>query len=134
HWCRFLEAAISEQGALTRPRWLILHQASLDDVRAALEWAFAPGGDEKLGARLTVAAVTFGIQLSLVDEFKKRTERALAAVRRFAEPEPDLEMRLSAALGNLQVRTADSAENVGATMARVSALARESAVPQATIW
>jgi hypothetical protein len=78
--------------------------------------------------------VTFGIQLSLVDEFKKRTERALAAVRRFTEPEPDLEMRLSTALGNLQVRTADSAEDVGATMARVGALARESGVPQNTIW
>jgi predicted ATPase/DNA-binding winged helix-turn-helix (wHTH) protein len=134
HWCRFLEAAIREHGSLTRPRWLSLHQSSLDDVRAALEWAFDPGGDEKLGARLTVAAVTFGIQLSLVDEFKKRTERALAAVRRFTEPEPDLEMRLGAALGNLQVRTADSAENVGATMARVGALARESGVPHATIW
>jgi predicted ATPase/DNA-binding winged helix-turn-helix (wHTH) protein len=134
HWCESLEALIHDHASLSRARWLTLHQASLDDVRAALEWSFGPQGSERLGARLTVAAVTFGIHLSLVDEFKNRTSLALAAVRRFATPDPDLEVRLGIALNVLHTRTADSAEVVRATMERAVALAKESGSSQNTIW
>lgn len=134
HWRNFLEAAIRDYVSLTRTRWMTLHQSSIDDVRAALEWAFGPQGDERLGARLTVAAVTFGFQLALIDEFKKRIELALSAVRRFTEPDVDLEVRLEVALDNIHVRTGESAEIVGASMERMVVLAKESNAPQSTIW
>ena len=130
----FLESAIRDYVTLTRARWLALHQSSIDDIRAALEWAFGVGRDEKLGATLTVAAVTFGFQLSLIDEFKKRTEVALAAARRLAVPVPDLEVRLTLALTNIYMRTAESVDAIGATMDRVVALTKESGVAQNIIW
>lgn len=134
YWCRYLEAAIHKEVSLTRAQWLTLHQSSIGDVRAALEWAFDAGGDERLGAQLTMAAVAFGFQLSLIDEFKARTAFALSVVQRFKEPDPDLEVRLSVALSILRVRTAESAEAAGAKMERVVALAKESGVAQNTIW
>jgi predicted ATPase/DNA-binding winged helix-turn-helix (wHTH) protein len=134
HWCRYLEAAIHKEVSLTRAQWLTLHQSSIGDVRAALEWAFDTGGDERLGAHLTMAAVAFGFQLSLIDEFKARTALALSVVQRFADPDPDLEVRLSVALSILRVRTAESAEATGGKMERVVALAKESGVAQNTIW
>lgn len=134
HWCRYLEAVVHKEESLTRAQWLSLHQSSIGDVRAALEWAFDAGGDERLGARLTMAAVAFGFQLSLIDEFKARTALALSVVQRFKDPDPDLEVRLSVALSILGVRTAESAEATGARMERVVALARQSGVAQNTIW
>jgi predicted ATPase/DNA-binding winged helix-turn-helix (wHTH) protein len=134
HWCRYLEAAIHKELSLTRAQWLTLHRSSIGDIRAALEWAFDAGGDARLGAHLTMAAVAFGFQLSLIDEFKARTALALSAVQRFAVPDPDLEVRLSVALSILRVRTAESAEATGAQMERVVALAKESGVVQNTIW
>jgi predicted ATPase len=134
HWCRYLEAVMRKEVSLTRAQWLTLHQASIGDVRAALDWAFEAGGDERLGAQLTMAAVAFGFQLSLIDEFKSRTALALSVVQRFEVPDPDLEVRLSVALSILRGRTAESAEAIGAKMERVVALAKESGVAQNTIW
>jgi predicted ATPase/DNA-binding winged helix-turn-helix (wHTH) protein len=134
HWCRHLEAATQNVVSLTRAQWLALHQSSIGDVRAALEWAFNTDGDERLGARLTMAAVAFGFQLSLIDEFKARTALALSVVQRFAEPDPNLEVRLSVALRILRVRTAESLDAIGAKMERVDTLTHESAETQNTIW
>ncbi len=134
HWCAYMETAIRDYVSLTRVRWLAMHQSSIDDIRAALDWAFDPGGDEKLGARLTVAAVTFGFQLSLIDEFRMRAQQALAAVRRIADPDPDLEVRLHVALENLNVRTTGQDATILESMERAVALARQSSVPQSTIW
>ncbi len=134
HWCESLEALIHDHASPSRASMADATPGFFDDVRAALEWSFGPQGSERLGARLTVAAVTFGIHLSLVDEFKNRTSLALAAVRRFATPDPDLEVRLGIALNVLHTRTADSAEVVRATMERAVALAKESGSSQNTIW
>jgi predicted ATPase/DNA-binding winged helix-turn-helix (wHTH) protein len=134
YWCRHLEAATTNVVSLTRAQWLALHQASIGDVRAALEWAFNTDGDERLGARLTMAAVAFGFQLSLIDEFKARTALALSVMQRLADPDPNLEVRLSVALSILRVRTAESVEGTRPNLERVDALTREGAVTQNTIW
>lgn len=134
YFCDFLTATTRNYITLSRSHWLALHQSSMDDIRAALEWAFGANGDEPLGVNLTVAAVTFGFQLSLIDEFKKRIEAALAAARRFDVPAPDLEARLTLALTNLQMRTGERVEGLDATMDRVVALTRESGVTQNIIW
>ncbi|MET0291580.1 MAG: winged helix-turn-helix domain-containing protein [Steroidobacteraceae bacterium] len=132
--CRFMEDAVRDYVTLTRSQWLALHRSSIDDVRSALEWSFGEEGDERLGARLTVAAVTFGFQLSLIDEFKARVERALEAVRRFEPPDPELDVRLTLARTNLRIRTADKDDELGAEVARVVMLTRESGAPRDLIW
>ncbi|HEY9348392.1 MAG TPA: winged helix-turn-helix domain-containing protein [Inquilinus sp.] len=50
----------------------------IDDVRAALDWAFSADGDRSIGVSLTVAAIGLWTHLSLWDECRLCIERALA--------------------------------------------------------
>lgn len=68
-WCRYAAA-----------EWLADHARVMDDLHAALRWAFSPQGDSALGVALTVAAVPVWFQLSLVDECLSWVERALAVL------------------------------------------------------
>jgi predicted ATPase/DNA-binding winged helix-turn-helix (wHTH) protein len=85
----------------TRPtaEWLEDYRHWIDNVRAALDWAFSPSGDASIGVALTATAVPLWFQLSLMVECRGRVERALAGL----EPGPPLgarrEMQLYAALG-----------------------------------
>jgi predicted ATPase/DNA-binding winged helix-turn-helix (wHTH) protein len=132
--CGFLQRAVLDATTLLRSHWLRLHQSSIEDVRAALEWAFKSGGDDLLGVQLTIAAGTFGFQLALIDEFLKWTETALAAVRRMSAPEPELEVKLAIALSVLRNRMADPPGAVDTDIERMIALTREGGVPQNIIW
>ena len=59
----------AEAGWENRPPedWLADYGRCLDDVRAALNWAFSDGGDADLGAALAAVSVPFWIRLSFVD-------------------------------------------------------------------
>ena len=50
----------------------------LDNVRAALDWAFSPDGDAEIGAMLTAAFAPIWQSLSLMGECRDRVERMLA--------------------------------------------------------
>lgn len=65
----------------TRPPedWLADYGPSIDDVRAALNWALSDAGDADLGTALTAVSVPFWIHLSLVDRCRHNTDRALRA-------------------------------------------------------
>src|SRR5262249_15274323 len=47
----------------------------LDNVRAALDWAFSPESDAEIGARLTAAFAPIWQSLSLMGECRERVER-----------------------------------------------------------
>ena len=93
----------AEAEAETRPtdEWLADYGPRIDNVRAALDWAFSPGGDASIGVALTAAAVPLWMQLSLMDECRGRVEQALAAIARRSEPDARREMKLYAALGGI---------------------------------
>jgi predicted ATPase/DNA-binding winged helix-turn-helix (wHTH) protein len=88
---------------------LTLYRRRIDNIRAALEWAFSPGGDATLGIALTAAAVPLWVQLSLLDECRERVERAISVTS--AQPSPDAycEMKLWAALGLSSLQTKNPA-------------------------
>ena len=71
----------AEAEAETRPtdEWLADYGPRIDNVRAALDWAFSPKGDASIGVALTAAAVPLWMHLSLLDECRSRAEQALAA-------------------------------------------------------
>jgi len=71
----------------------------LDNVRAALDWAFSPEGDPQIGVALTVAAVPLWVQVSLLGECRERAERALARLNPSACRDRRREMQLHAAMG-----------------------------------
>src|SRR5262249_34319745 len=56
---------------------LAAYSHHLENIRAALEWAFAQGGDTKLGVQLTIAAIPLWILLSLMQECRRGARRAL---------------------------------------------------------
>ncbi len=85
----------------TRPasEWLAAFGRRIDNLRAALDWAFSPTGDAAIGVALTIAAVPLWVQLSLVQECRARVERALASLVPEAGLSARQEMKLYAALG-----------------------------------
>jgi predicted ATPase len=68
-------------------------------LRTALDWAFSPEGDARIGVALTVAAVPLWIHLSLLGECQARVERALAHLDGDRPETARQRMRLSAGLG-----------------------------------
>lgn len=71
----------------------------IDNIRAALDWAFSESGDIAIGVALTAACGPVWLHLSLMTECRERTEWAL----RHARGDPDLDsrarMQLALALG-----------------------------------
>lgn len=89
-----LAQADAELERRSMPDWLSYFSRQLHDVRAALDWAFAPNGDAALGVRLTLAAAPVWMRLVRFEEAVRRMETALGV----AEPQSAEEMALEIAL------------------------------------
>jgi predicted ATPase len=92
------EQAEPEWEARPTAEWLGDYGRQIDNLRAALDWAFSPGGDPSIGVALTAAAVPLWMHLSLMEECRGRVERALAAIAAGAGRDARREMQLQAAL------------------------------------
>ena len=111
----------------TRPtaEWLADYGRQIDDLRAALDWAFSPRGNASVGLALTVAAVPLWFQLSLVDECLGWVERALAALEMTPGRDARRRMQLHAALGWLQMYATARLESSTAAWRTALRLAEE---------
>ncbi len=100
----------------TRPtaEWLADYGRQIDNLRAALDWAFSPGGDALIGVALTAAAVPLWMHLSLMEECCGRVEQALAAIAAGAGRDARREMQLHAALTASLRYTRGAVSEVGA--------------------
>jgi predicted ATPase/DNA-binding winged helix-turn-helix (wHTH) protein len=133
HFCQALEGSLDSWEKMTRKEWLTQYGSVIDDVRAALEWAFSPGGDVDLGAALTVASLPFGVQLSLIDEFKKRAALALDALGRTSSSKPVWELRINNALVGLIYNTGGPSEALTRAVNRSLVLAQQTGVARYSI-
>src|SRR5260221_14429755 len=71
HARRYLDlfaAAEAESETRTTDEWLAEYGPRIDNVRAALDWAFSDTGDVKLGVALASAATDFWLTVSLLSE------------------------------------------------------------------
>src|SRR6266568_1019705 len=86
----------------TRPtaEWLVAYRPHLDDLRAALDWAFSPSGDAGVGVALTAATVPLWMRLSLLTECRARVEQAIGGLGRHVPDDPRRDIRLYLALGH----------------------------------
>jgi predicted ATPase/TolB-like protein len=75
------------------------YKPRIDNLRAALDWAFSPGGDASIGVTLTVLSVPLWMHLSLLNECRARVEQALSSLSSQSTRDTCDEMRLHAALG-----------------------------------
>jgi len=95
----------------TRPaaECLADYRRQIDDLRAALDWAFSLHGDAFIGVALTAAAVPLWMHLSLLEECRGRVERALAVIAGGAVQDARREMQLHAALAASLIYTRGAA-------------------------
>jgi predicted ATPase/DNA-binding winged helix-turn-helix (wHTH) protein len=77
HSLDVLATARTDIDRLARDAWVSRYAGRVDDVRAALSWTFSSPESRALSVRLTVAAIPFGKQMSLIEECRIAVERAL---------------------------------------------------------
>ena len=110
----------------TRPtvEWLGDHVRKIDDLRAALDWAFSPSGDAAIGVALTAAAVPLWMHLSLLMECHRRLEQALAGLA-VCDPTDrgGRHMKLLDALGRTRIETASGPPDDQSTWTKALELA-----------
>jgi predicted ATPase len=123
HLCSVLTDAQTQWDALSRSQWVQQYGRLIDEVRSALDWAFAPSGDVALGATLTAAALPFGFQLGQIGEFAHRAERALQTLAGLSPPQPVVELRLTAALAVLLSNMGSNEDRAAATFRRAVEIA-----------
>jgi len=95
----------------------------IDDVRAAIERAFSPGGNALTGAALTAAAAPLWMHLSLLQECRGRVEQAIAALAAAEYQDIRLEMKLHTALGASLAWVGGSVSDIEAAWVRALHLA-----------
>jgi predicted ATPase/DNA-binding winged helix-turn-helix (wHTH) protein len=104
--CRdLLNRAEAEWSVSTTAEWLSMFGRLIDDVRAALDWAFTPDGDALLGVEITTKSAALFFQLSFADEYRQRAELALRAATRMAGVPPKLEFELNVVAGHVIFHT-----------------------------
>ncbi len=103
--------------------WLATHGRQIDEVRAALEWAFSPAGDPSIGVSVTVAAVPLWFQLSLLSECRRWVEHALSILGSGSSQTRQQEMELLAALAESLSFTVGSVEAFRTAWTRVLEIA-----------
>jgi predicted ATPase len=79
--------------------WLLVYGEQIDNVRAALNWAFSAEGSAPTGVALTIAVVPLWLNLSLMDECLQRVKKALSRLDSNHLQAPMCEMQLYTALG-----------------------------------
>src|ERR1700733_3229937 len=123
-YCRdVFERADIEWESRPSAEWLADYAWRIDDVRAALDWAFSPSGNASIGVALTVAAVPLSMHLSLLDECRSRVEQALAALSAGGFDDPRREMRLLTALSATMIWARTAVPRLGKILARTLEIA-----------
>lgn len=98
--CRQLaELAEAERARKSTRDWMIVHGDLIDNLRSALDWAFAPAGDGALGVALTIASVPLWTHLSLNEECRAYAEKALSSLDAAKTEATYDKLRLLTALG-----------------------------------
>jgi predicted ATPase/DNA-binding winged helix-turn-helix (wHTH) protein len=118
---KIFERAEAEWETQPTAEWLAHYRWRINNLRAALDWAFSPDGDTSTGMALTTAAVPLWIHLSLMDECRSRVEQALLS----AEPSRDAPrgMKLYTALATSLTYTGGTASELEAAWAKTLELA-----------
>jgi predicted ATPase len=113
--CRDLfDQAVLDWESLPTTQWLAAYRVYLDELRAALDWAFSVDGEESNAIRLTVAAVPLWFHLSLIDECRARVEEALERLPAAGHVNEERVMQLHAAQGWSLMYTTGPARETGA--------------------
>jgi predicted ATPase/DNA-binding winged helix-turn-helix (wHTH) protein len=129
--CDALREAERDWGAEEGALWLSKYRHLIDDVRAALDWAASETGDRELGGRICGQSATLWFALSLLEEYGRRIEVALAAARTRKFVDPAIEISLLDARGHAAWHTRGDMATMGDSFARALAGARQLGLAEA---
>jgi predicted ATPase/DNA-binding winged helix-turn-helix (wHTH) protein len=130
YYRELFERAEGEREARPAADWLSEYRWQIDNLRAALDWAFSADGDTTLGVALTAAAIPLWMQLSLLEECRGRLEKALAALRPGANQDARREMKLHAALAASLRYTRGAVSETGAAWTKALEIAESLEDPE----
>jgi predicted ATPase/DNA-binding winged helix-turn-helix (wHTH) protein len=102
---------------------LIRQSREIDNVRAALDWAFSVGGDETIGIDLTAAYAPVWMSTSLMAECCERCERALGSLEPSLRLKTWSEMWLRIALGSALITIMGPSERARLVLIRALQIA-----------
>jgi predicted ATPase len=125
YYQKVLERALSEWETRRTAEWLADYRHQLDNVRAALDWAFSASGDVEIGVRLAVAATPLWLELSLMEECRARMEQALQALEEGGSNQQRRRMQVYAALAWSQMYTTGSSPQSGTVWSKALELANQ---------
>ena len=123
HQRAIFERAEVQLEARLLAEWLPGNAWRINDLRAALDWAFSPKGDVSIGVALTAAAAPLWVHLSLMEECRGQVEQALAAIRGGQHSDQRSEMKLHAALANSVIFARGAFPEIRAAWAKVHEIA-----------
>jgi predicted ATPase/DNA-binding winged helix-turn-helix (wHTH) protein len=103
---------------------LSFYRREIDNIRAALDWAFSPDGNPAISVALTVAAIPVWCQLSLLVECRVRLEHALNSPE-VGALNARLRLELVAALGFAMTNSTGLPPETMAVLESALELARE---------
>ncbi len=124
------ERAEAEWEVRSTDEWIGEYGWRIDNLRAALDWAFSADGDASLGVALTAAAIPLWMQLSLLEECRGRLEKALAALRPGANRDARREMKLHTALAASLRYTRGAISQTGAAWTKALEIAESLEDPE----
>jgi predicted ATPase/DNA-binding winged helix-turn-helix (wHTH) protein len=87
HFASRLAQATTAWETTPTQRWIELHAADVDNLRGALEWAFAPDGDVAIGLDLVGRSHVVWAELGLMLEHRRWVDEALRHVNKKTPPE-----------------------------------------------
>lgn len=106
--------------------WRSLHSRKIDDVRAALDWAFSAGGDPAIGHRLTACAAPLWFHMGLLSESLAAFKRSLDSRQQSVFLPDDVELRLCMAYAHCALVLAGPSAEVDEKLERAAQLAQRS--------
>jgi len=74
---RISEQAVADWKRQATGDWRQVYRGYVDDVRAALKWAFSENGDKEMGVRTLQSSIPFWVEFSLLDECRRWVSLAL---------------------------------------------------------
>jgi predicted ATPase/DNA-binding winged helix-turn-helix (wHTH) protein len=96
---RISEQAVADWKRQATADWRQVYRGYVDDVRAALKWAFSENGDKETGVRTLQNSIPFWVEFSLLDECRRWVSLALDKHGATETTATHDEMVLRAALG-----------------------------------
>jgi predicted ATPase/DNA-binding winged helix-turn-helix (wHTH) protein len=122
---RGLGAKLDRTGAAVTEAGIVTQGHVINDVRAALDWAYSDHGDPTLAVDLTAAAAPVWIHHLLIDECRERIEQAIALFDKKVCRDARRDLQLFSSLAVAHMESTGDASKIDEAWSRAAELAEE---------